>query len=42
MGKGLHMWMLNVILPLREAGRNYLLSTYVIMDFVVSFTYAVS
>ena len=42
MGRELHLRMVNVILPLREAGRNYLLSTYVIMDFVVSFTYAVS
>ena len=42
MGRGLHMRMVNIILPLRKAGRNYLLSTYVIMDFVVSFTYAVS
>ena len=42
MGKGLHMWMLNVILPLREAGRNHLLAIYVITGFVASLTYAVS
>ena len=36
------MGMVNAILPLREAGRNHLLATYVIMGFVASLTYAVS
>ena len=42
MGRGLHLGMVNVILPLSEAGRNHLLATYVIMGFVASLTYAVS
>ena len=36
MGRVLHMEMVNVILPLSEAGRNQLLATYVIMGFVAS------
>ena len=32
------MGMVNVILPLSEAGRNHLLATYVAMGFVASFT----
>ena len=42
MERGLHMEMVNVILPLSEAGRNHLLATYFIMGFVESLTYAVS
>ena len=42
MGRGLHMGMVNFILPLSEAGRNHLLAIYVIMGFVASLTYAVS
>ena len=42
MGRGLHMGMVYVIFPLNEAGRNHLLATYVITDFVASLTYAVS
>ena len=42
MGRGLHMGMVNFILPLCEAGRNHLLAIYVIMGFVASLTYAVS
>ena len=42
MGRGLHIWMVNVILPLREAGRNHILATYVITGFVASLTYVVS
>lgn len=42
MGRGFHMGMVNVILPLREAGRNLILATYVIMGFVASLTFAVS
>ena len=42
MGRGLHMGMVNIILPLNEAGRNHLLATYVIMGFLASLTYAVS
>ena len=42
MGRGLHMRMVNVILPLSEAGRYQLLATYVIMGFIASLTYAVS
>ena len=42
MRRGLHMGVVNVILPLSEAGRNHLLATYVIMGFVASLTYAVS
>ena len=42
MGRGLHMGMVNVILPLSEEGRNHLLAIYLIMGFVVSLTYAVS
>ena len=42
MGRGLHMGVVDVILPLSEAGRNHLLATYVIMGFVTSLTYAVS
>ena len=42
MGRGLHMRMVNVILPLSEAGRNHLLATYIITGFVASLTYAVS
>ena len=42
MGRGLHMGMVNVILPLSEAGRNHLLVTYVITGFVASPTYVVS
>ena len=42
MGRGLPMGMVNVILPLSEAGRNHLQATYVIMGFVASLTYAVS
>ena len=30
MERGLHMGMVNVILPLSEAGRNHLLATYII------------
>jgi len=36
------MRMVNVILPLSEAGRYQLLATYVISGFVASLTYAVS
>ena len=36
------MRMVNVILTLREAGRNHLLAPYVITGFVASLTYAVS
>ena len=36
------MGMVNVILPLREAGSNHILAIYVIMGFVASLTYAVS
>ena len=36
------MGMVNVILPLSEAGRNHLLAIYVIMGFVASLTHAVS
>jgi len=36
------MGMVNVILPLSEAGRNHLLATYIITAFVASLTYAVS
>ena len=32
------MGMVNVVLPLSEAGRNHLLATYVITGFVASFT----
>ena len=45
MGRGFHMGMVNVILPLREIpgeGRNHILATYVIMGFVASLTFAVS
>ena len=42
MGRGLHMGMGNVILPLSEAGRNHLLAIYVIKGFVASLSYAVS
>ena len=42
MGRGLHMGMVNVILRLREAGRNHILATYVITGFVASLTYAVN
>ena len=42
MRRGLHMGVVNVILPLSEAGRNHLLATYVITGFVASFTYAIS
>ena len=42
MGRGLHMGMVNFILPLSEAGRNHLLAIYVITGFVASLTYAVS
>ena len=35
------MGMVNVILPLSEAGRNHLLAIYVVMGFVASLTYAV-
>ena len=42
MGRGLHMGMMNVILPLSEAGRNHLLATYVIIGFVASLTYTLS
>ena len=42
MGRGLHMGMVNVILPLSDAGRNHLQATYVIMGFVASLNYAVS
>ena len=42
MGRGFHMGMVNIILPLNEAGRNHLLATYVIMGFVTSLSYAVS
>ena len=42
MGRVLHMEMVNVILPLSEDGRNHLLGTYLIMDFVASLTYAVT
>ena len=42
MGRGYHMGMVNVKLPLNEAGRNHLLVTYVITVFVASLTYAVS
>jgi hypothetical protein len=42
MGRGLHMGMVNVVLPLTEAGRNHLLATYIITGFVASLTYAVS
>ena len=41
MGRGFHMGMVNVILALREASRNPILTTYVIMGFVVSLTFAV-
>lgn len=36
------MGMVNVIHPLRVAGRNHILATYVIMGFVASLTFAVS
>ena len=42
MRRGFHMGMVNAILPLRKAGRNHLLSTYVITGFVASLAYAVS
>ena len=42
MGRGLHMGMVNFILPLSEAGRNHLLAIYFITGFVASLTYAVS
>ena len=42
MGRGFHMGMVNVILPLREAGRNHILATYVIIGFVASLAYAIS
>ena len=42
MGRGLYMGMVNVILPLSEAGRNHLLATYVMLGFVASLIYAVS
>ena len=42
MGRGFHMGMVNVILPLREAGSNHILAIYVIMGFVASLAYAVS
>ena len=42
MRRELHMGVVNVILPLSEAGRNHLLATYVITGFVASLTYAVS
>ena len=42
MGRGFHIGIVNVILPLREAGRNPILATYVIMGFVASLAYAVS
>ena len=42
MRRGLHMGVVNVIIPLSEAGRNHLLATYVIMGFVASLTHAVS
>ena len=42
MGRGFHMGVENVKLPLRKAGRNHLLATYLIMGFVASLTCAVS
>ena len=42
MGRGLHMGMVNVILPLRDASRNHILATYVITGFLASLAYAVS
>ena len=36
------MGMVNVILPLSEAGRNHLLATYLIKGIVASLAYAVS
>ena len=42
MGRGLHMGMMNFILPLNEAGKNHLLAIYFITGFVASLTYAVS
>ena len=36
------MGMVNVILPLSEAGRNHLLTNYVLTGFVASLTYAVN
>ena len=42
MGREFYMGLVNVILPLRKAGRNHLLATYVIIGFVASLTYAVS
>ena len=42
MGRGLHMEMVNFILPLSEVGRHHLLAIYFITGFVASLTYAVS
>ena len=42
MGRGFHMRVVNVKLPLRKADRNHLLATYLIMGSVASLTYAVS
>ena len=42
MGRGYHVGIVYVILPLRKAGRNHLLATHVIMWIVASLAYAVS
>ena len=42
MGRGFLIGVVNVKLPLRKAGRNHLLATYLIMGFLASLTYAVS